>query len=128
MDICIYSRVSNGDCKMMMQKYITGFALSLALTLVAYFLVINNETHPWMLVVLGVLAATQLAVQLLYFLHLDDEVGPRLKQLSFWFMALILLIIVVGSIWIMNNLNERMMHFSPTEKNQYMLTEYDKGF
>lgn len=113
---------------MTIQRYIMGFALSLALTLVAYFLVVNNEAHPWMLIVLGGLAVTQLAVQLLYFLHLDDEVGPRLKQLSFWFMALILLIVIVGSIWIMNNLNERMMDFSPAEKTNYMLTEYDKGF
>ncbi len=113
---------------MTIQRYIMGFALSLALTLVAYFLVIDNAAHPLILVILGILAITQLAVQLMYFLHLGDEVGPRLKQLSFWFMALILIIVVVGSIWIMNNLNERMMHFSPAEKTKFMLTEYDKGF
>ena len=113
---------------MTIQRYLMGFVLSLALTLVAYFVVTNNTNHPRMLIILGGLAITQLAVQLMYFLHLGDEVGPRLKQLSFWFMSVIMIIVIVGSIWIMSNLNERMIDFSPSQKTEFMLTEYDKGF
>jgi len=109
-------------------RYVAGFGLSLALTIVAYFLAMGYPTHPLMLIILGALALAQLAVQLTYFLHLGDEVGPRLKQLSFGFMSVLLLILVVGSIWIMVNLNERMLHFSPQQKVEYMLKEYNKGF
>ncbi len=113
---------------MTVSHYVTGFILSLALTLMAYYVAVYHPTHSLALLILVVLAITQLAVQLLYFLHLGEEVGPKLKQLSFWFMATSLIIIVVGSVWIMSNLNERMMHFSPQEKTEYMLREYDKGF
>lgn len=109
-------------------RYIVGFCLSLALTIVAYVIAVYYPEHQWALALLGLLAVTQLAVQLTYFLHLGEEVGPRLKQLSFLFMAAILIIIIVGSVWIMSNLNERMMHFTPDEKTNYMLKEYDKGF
>jgi predicted RNA-binding protein associated with RNAse of E/G family len=43
-------------------------------------------------------------------------------------MVGILVIVVGGSIWIMNNLNYNMMQMSPTEKTNYMMTQHDKGF
>jgi cytochrome o ubiquinol oxidase operon protein cyoD len=79
-------------------------------------------------VILGVLAVAQMIVQLVFFLHLGDEVRPRYKFASFVFMAGILIIVVGGSLWIMNNLNQNMMQMSPTEKTNYMMTQHDKGF
>lgn len=114
---------------MTLGKYVIGFVLSLALTLVAFFLVANELLTGMQLVLaLGGLALVQLVVQLTYFLHLGDEVGPRYKLASFVFMGGILLIVVVGSVWIMDNLNDNMMNMSPNQKTDYMKTQHDKGF
>lgn len=114
---------------MTLTKYIIGFVLSLLLTLAAYMIVVNGVLGGMMLLLaLGGLALVQMAVQLIYFLHLGEEAGPRYKLASFGFMAVILLIIVVGSIWIMDNLNYNMMNMSPQQKTDYMKTQYDKGF
>lgn len=114
---------------MTLTKYIIGFVLSLILTIGAYVLVVDQIfTGTQMVIILGVLALVQMVVQLLFFLHLGEEVGPKYKLASFLFMSGILLILVVGSIWIMNNMNYNMMQMSPEEKTQYMLKEFDKGF
>lgn len=109
-------------------KYIIGFLLSLGLTLLAYAIVVLDLLSAWAVGVLLVLAVAQMIVQLVYFLHLGEEVGPRLKLLSFVFMEVILLIIVVGSLWIMNHLNYNMMEMSPDEKETYMMGQKDKGY
>lgn len=109
-------------------KYIIGFLLSLGLTLLAYAIVVLKLVDTWAVGILLVLAVAQMVVQLVYFLHLGEEVGPRLKLLSFVFMGVILLIIVVGSLWIMNHLNYNMMEMTPDEKETYMMGQKDKGY
>lgn len=114
---------------MTLTKYVIGFVLSLVLTFGAYLLVTEKiVTGTQLVLLLGVLALVQMVVQLIFFLHLGDEVGSRYKLASFLFMSGILLILVVGSIWIMNNMNYNMMQMTPEEKTQYMLKEHDKGF
>lgn len=114
---------------MTLTKYIIGFVLSLILTLTAYFLVVEEVVSGLTLfAALGALAFIQMVVQLAYFLHLGEEVGPRYKLASFIFMGGILLIVVVGSVWIMNNLNYNMMEMTPQQKTDYMMTQHDKGF
>ncbi len=100
-------------------SYIVGFVLSLATTLLAYFFVVN---HVWpketlIYIVMGI-AVVQLVVQLVFFLHLGR--GNRWKLLTFWFAVLVVLVVVVGSLWIMNNLDYNMMQMSPEQMNQYM--------
>lgn len=109
-------------------RYTIGFVLSLVLTLVAYNLAVYGEANTLLLLTLGVLAIAQMIVQLVFFLHLGDEVRPRYKLASFVFMAGILLIIVVGSLWIMANLDYNMQHMSANEKENYMMKQHDKGF
>ena len=110
-------------------KYTVGFVLSLLLTAAAYVLVIQVPGGTWwLLLALGVLALVQMLVQLVFFLHLGDEASPRYKTLSFGLMAFMLFIVVAGSLWIMANLDYNMMHMTPEEKNNYMRTQYDKGF
>jgi len=110
-------------------KYVIGFLASLALTMVAYVLVSGRLlTGDTLLLVIGGLALVQMIVQLFFFLHLADESRPRLRLVSFGFMASILVIIVAGSLWIMYHLNYNMMGQSPTEKDNYMTSQKDKGF
>ena len=91
-------------------SYISGFILSIILTLVAYFVVTAQLFTGWPLVfVLGVLALTQAVVQLLLFLHLGAETRPRWNLIIFLFMAMVIVIIGGGSLWIMYNLDYRVM-------------------
>jgi len=100
-------------------SYVVGFILSVIATLIAYFFVVN---HLWpkemlMYVVLGI-AVLQLIIQAVFFLHIGR--GSRLKLVTFVFAIIIVLIIVVGSIWIMHNLDYNMMQMSPDQMNMYM--------
>jgi len=111
--------------KSTMQAYLTGFFLSLMLTLVAYFSVVNQILggRALLVAVIG-LALAQLLVQLVFFLHLGRESKPRHKLMVFAFMLLVIGIVVGGSLWIMDNLNYNMM---PHEMDEHMLQEYDQG-
>ena len=113
---------------MTLARYTIGFVLSLLLTFAAYLYVVLGANGAWLLPLLGVLALTQMVVQLIFFLHLGDEVGPRYKLWSFVFMLIILATVVGGSLWIMVNLNYNMMSMSPSEKTNYMTTKSNSGF
>ncbi len=103
--------------------YVAGFILSVGLTIVAYLLVTKHVYEGWTLIYALVgLAVVQLFVQMFFFLHLGQEPKPRWNLGSFLFMLLVLLIIVVGSLWIMHNLNYNMM-MSPDEMNKYVQEE-----
>jgi len=99
--------------------YVSGFVLSISLTVMAYLMVHYQTLGKWPLVgAIATLAFIQFWVQLVFFLHLGDEAKPRWKLGVFAFMSLIVLIVVVGSLWIMNNLNYRMM--APEQTNTYL--------
>jgi cytochrome o ubiquinol oxidase operon protein cyoD len=92
--------------------YIAGFLLSIILTVVAYLLVQRHVSsghaaisHDVLIFMITSLALIQLMVQLVFFLHLDSESKPRWNLTVLLFAALVLVIIVFGSLWIMNNLN-----------------------
>jgi cytochrome o ubiquinol oxidase subunit IV len=109
-------------------SYIIGFVLAVLLTLIAYMIVVNHLLSGMMLaVVLMCLAAVQLLVQLVFFLHLGRDKSSRWNVASFYFMLLVLVIVVGGSLWIMQNLNYNMM-MTPEQMNEFMLKESKKGF
>lgn len=109
-------------------KYVIGFVLSLALTFSAYWVTMHGVDKLTLYLLLGVLALVQMVIQLVFFLHLGEEARPRYKLATFLLMSLMLVILVVGSIWIMNNMNYNMANMSPQEKEDYMLIQHDKGF
>ena len=90
--------------------YLLGFILCVVLTLAAYFFVAEHIFSGWTLIfiILG-LGVIQMAVQLLFFMHLGGEKNPHWNLLMFYFMLMVLVIIVFGSLWIMYNLNYREM-------------------
>jgi cytochrome o ubiquinol oxidase subunit IV len=87
------------------RSYTIGFVLSIVLTLIAFWMVNSNVSSGWTLVIsLGVLAIAQLFVQLIFFLHLGRESKPRWNLSVLLFAAMVVIILVFGSIWIMKNL------------------------
>lgn len=107
------------------RHYIIGFAASVALTLTAFCLVMYAVLPLWsMMLLLIVLAGIQLFVQLYYFLHLFDETKPRWRIMTFLFAALVVSIVVFGSLWIMTNLSYHHDHaLSETDVDEYIQSE-----
>ena len=99
-------------------KYVSGFALSVVLTLLAYFAVTDRALrHNWLIGTILGLALVQFMVQLVFFLHLGPGRNQRLKRVAFFFMIGVVCIVVFGSLWIMSNLNYRM---TPQQVNSYL--------
>ena len=67
---------------------------------------------PGIVVMLVVLAVAQIGVHLVFFLHLTTAPDNTNNVLALAFGILVVLLIIGGSIWIMNHLNERMMPMS----------------
>lgn len=112
-------------------RYITGFVLSVTLTGVAFALVhihvAHHHTYPsddFMMAALPVLGVIQLFVQLVCFLHVGRESKPRWNAYALAFAAIVVVILVAGSLWIMSNLNYRMMS-SPTQIQHYIDSQGD---
>lgn len=97
---------SHGSVK----SYIIGFILSIILTIVPYFIVVKHMLPvEVMAIVVFVLAIGQLFIQLVFFLHLNSSSEQRWNLITIMFTAVVLLILVIGTIWIMWNLNYNMM-------------------
>lgn len=90
---------------------IVGFILSLALTLIAYFIMINPESFELKTAVLAifVLALVQSLIQLIFFIHVWKEGGTYWNSTVFASTATIIFVVVFFSIWIINHLNYNMM-------------------
>jgi cytochrome o ubiquinol oxidase subunit IV len=103
-------------------SYSIGFVLSLFFTLIPYILVTRSVVDDWVVpIALVIFALGQVFVQLLFFLHLGQEKKPRMKNMSFAFMIMVIVILVFGSLWIMNNLNYHTK--SANETNTYIQQE-----
>lgn len=93
-----------------LKSYSTGFLLSLLLTAIPFWLVIEKVIKGnGLLLLLAVFAVLQILVQITYFLHLNSEPKPRWQSLAFKYMIVVVVIVVFGSIWIMNSLHYRMV-------------------
>lgn len=104
-----------------LSQYILGFILSIVLTIAAYVLVVNQLLGSWIiLTIIMLLALIQLIVQLFFFLHLAEEEKPRWNLIFFINTVGIILLVVVGSIWIMQHLNHNTM---PKDINTMMQNE-----
>lgn len=106
--------------------YVAGFVLSVVLTLVAYVLVVN-QAIPNRDILLGAiigLAVVQFVVQMVFFLHLGRERGARFNLVVFGFMLMVLFILVLGTLWIMHDLDYNMM--SPEELERHIVE--DEGY
>jgi cytochrome o ubiquinol oxidase operon protein cyoD len=92
------------------RSYITGFVLALVLTAIPFGLVVADLLPRFAtLVVIAILALVQVVVHLRYFLHIDLKSTPRDNLLALGFAAVLIFIMVGGTLWIMLDLNARMM-------------------
>lgn len=91
-------------------SYLIGFFGSVFLTILSFGAVVRSWfSLPTLAYVISFLALVQAFVQLKCFLKIGHEEKPRWQLLTFFFMVLVLLIIAIGTLWIMFDLNRRMM-------------------
>jgi len=113
----------------MILRYCAGAIISTLLTTGIYIITVNGVFDTAIVVGLVILlvALIQLIVQLYFFLHVNEGKKPRWQVHSLWFAVAMIVIVVVGSIWIMKNLDYNM-GMSAEQMHQYMLEENKKGF
>jgi cytochrome o ubiquinol oxidase operon protein cyoD len=101
---------STGVSRGSLKSYLTGFILALILTAIPFALVMSGSLS-FAVTITGIFSAAvvQILVHLHYFLHLDSSSAARWNVLALMFTLLILTLFAGGTLWIMSNLNYRMM-------------------
>jgi cytochrome o ubiquinol oxidase operon protein cyoD len=94
-----------------LRGYLTGFALSVVLTAIPFWLVMGKVIPSAALtgVVLVVFAAIQILVHMVYFLHLDARSEGGWNLLSILFTVILVVILLAGTLWVMYHMNANMM-------------------
>ena len=90
--------------------YTIGLALAVILTVTSFW--VANTSLLWAPGIplgLVVLAIAQMGVHLVFFLHITTGPDNTNNVLALAFGILIVFLVVVGSLWIMTNLNDNMM-------------------
>ena len=91
--------------------YIVGFLLSVVLTAIPFWLVMAKVLErPGITgaLLLG-LAAVQIVVHMVYFLHMNAKSEGGWSLLALIFTIVLVVIALSGSLWVMYHLNENMM-------------------
>jgi cytochrome o ubiquinol oxidase operon protein cyoD len=93
------------------RSYLVGFALSAVLTAIPFWLVMSgvlaSAGATAALVIL--FAVLQILVHTNCFLHVNTQAEGGWTMIAYIFTAVILLITIAGSLWIMYHLNSNMM-------------------
>jgi cytochrome o ubiquinol oxidase operon protein cyoD len=100
------------------KSYVTGFILSIILTVIPFWMVMHpGFSRTTILVTIVALALVQILVHLFCFLHMSAKSEQRWNVLAFAFTLMVVVILIGGSIWIMANVNDGGM-MSPDLMNQ----------
>ena len=103
------------DYRRELRAYLTGLGLAVLLSVLAFGAVglaegvpgaISRLTVMW---TIGLTAAVQVVVHFHYFLHIDFTQSKRDDLRLILFSALIVLLMVAGTLWILGDLRDRMM-------------------
>lgn len=91
------------------KEYVIGLILSIVLTAIPFGMVMSGNSGAITLGIILLCLVAQVFVQLVFFLHMNGSSDQFWNTTSGIFVALIILIVVLGSIWIMNHLNHNML-------------------
>lgn len=99
--------------------YVTGFALSVVLTAIPFILVMGNIGSPnWIAFWVLALGVVQIVVHMVYFLHMNSKSEGGWTMLAMIFTAILVVIALAGSLWVMYHLEENMMPMTPEQVRQ----------
>lgn len=93
------------------RTYLTGFALSVILTAIPFWLVITGVLASNQVTGLVVMAfaVVQIVVHMVYFLHMSSRSEGGWSMMALIFTLVLVLIALSGSMWVMYHLNSNMM-------------------
>ena len=93
------------------KSYLIGYISSIVLTIAAFVATANNAGKEAaiinknnLIICISLLAITQLFVHLIFFLHLGKESRPKWNLMAFLLAGFIIVVLVGGTLWIMQNL------------------------
>ncbi|WP_439495297.1 cytochrome o ubiquinol oxidase subunit IV [Bosea sp. (in: a-proteobacteria)] len=94
-----------------LRGYLTGFVLSVVLTAIPFWLVMNDMLGNSTLTALVIMAfaAVQIVVHMIYFLHMNTRSEGGWTMMALIFTIVIVVIALSGSLWVMYHLNANMM-------------------
>ncbi|WP_165313334.1 cytochrome o ubiquinol oxidase subunit IV [Vibrio ziniensis] len=103
--------MSNQHLDSAKSDYVKGFIASLILTIIPfYFVATQSLPKDITYAILFGCAVIQVIVHFIYFLHMEIKTDEgKWNFVSLMFTAIVVLILIAGSIWIMWNLNVNMM-------------------
>ena len=100
------------------QVYLLGLLLAVGLTVASFWVAGANAVWgPGIPAALLALAVAQIGVHLVFFLHITSGPENTNNTLALAFGVLVVLLIVVGSVWIMGHMMHNMM---PVPMDQLM--------
>lgn len=97
--------------------YVTGFALSVVLTAIPFWLVMARvfESSTVTIFVILALAMVQIYVHMVFFLHMTSKAEGGWTWMSLIFTLVLLVIVLSGSLWIMYHLKANTMPVTPEQ-------------
>ena len=101
------------------KSYITGFMLSVVLTFIPFYLVMNGvlSNLATSLIIIS-LAVIQIIVHMIYFLHMDAKSEGGWNLMALIFTVVLVVITLTGSIWVMYHLVHNMMPITVHDMNK----------
>ena len=93
-----------------LRDYALGFALSVVLTAIPFWLVMARPLPdgPTAAIVVA-LAAVQMIVHMIFFLHMNGKAEGGWTLMALLFTLILVAIMLTGSLWVMYHLNHNMM-------------------
>ena len=105
-----FSRGPDRSIRQGVQSYLLGLVLATLLTAASFYVASTGLIWaPGIPVALVVLAVAQIGIHLVFFLHITTGPDNVNNVLALAFGVLIVLLLIVGSLWIMYHLNHNMM-------------------
>jgi cytochrome o ubiquinol oxidase operon protein cyoD len=94
-----------------LRSYLTGFGLSVVLTVIPFWLVMTGalESRQATALLIMAFAAVQIVVHMIYFLHMSPKSENGWTLMALLFTLIIVVIALSGSLWVMYHLNANMM-------------------
>lgn len=94
-----------------LREYLIGFALSVVLTAIPFWLLMGNVSWSKQTIafVIMAFAAVQMVVHMVFFLHMTPKSEDGWTLTSLVFTLILVVITLAGSLWVMYHLDNNMM-------------------
>ena len=94
-----------------LRGYLIGFGLSVVLTAIPFWLVMNGllASRQATGFIIMAFAVVQIVVHMIYFLHMNAKSDDGWTMVAFVFTLILVVITLAGSVWVMHHLNVNMM-------------------